>query len=597
MSNERLPINLPFYWSVIKQAYSDEAAFVDSANILLNDVLQAVIAELESLDPRTASTKNYSGVRLGRISTLSNYPSVIDDRDTEFLLNNGVLVKHYELVSGAYHWLGKYKRSAQGVVSTAKIADTFYNPTVSFQQDVDYTIDDDYFIFNEDVVAKVAYTESATLVAPSGKSYDIKTAVFIFFNTETGNGPLYRDFGCLVYNKDITSNELELAYRKKIVGLLLVNYKGSTFSALNAAINALFSLPITLYDGEVVSSIERVGSHVIVTTSNDRYTLDATIPLNEDLLIPGKRLPIYTPFHTVVSIDTTGEPTAIPEKLYRVNPYAGDSPASISDLYTPALDSNKVLASLLYDNLQVYDGVASSSADINNLLTQPFGHFRLVDPSLPILHYNYSIASGGGSDTFVGGDLLFKSVDGRVGRFRNLIYKGETATAPTDRQRGEYHVYKATSPINYTDFLGNPAVIAAGEYFVCDTFSQQLFKLTDIDVTIPIPFTYARAITFDFFSQISINREKTTSIAPYKVRLVSDAYYTSSFNRYIWDDLIRSSYFRVRITIPNGHVLFSDLSFLDDIIPVWALYNLDVVVKLSDTISTSNIADLAIVST
>ena len=609
----KLPVNTPFYWSVIKSSFDKESAFVSAGNLLLNDILESIIAEQDSIDPRTAGITSPVSMRFATIGRLKNVDveSELLDIDREYLIKNSILMKHYEDISGVPTFLGSFDLFCEDTRSISKITDRYYAPDTILINGIDYMCTTQQIRFDVDPITALLSAEESSITCPSSKSYEVTYGSYIFQQVEKKDGPLYRDFGTLVYHRDINDIETELEYRRKIVGLMLAYYHGSTLVAIEAAANTLLGLPVTLYDNEVIVSVAETIPTTVVRTDKETYVLDNTLPINREILQQGASLKAYTPFHQIVTIEKGVGPAVLPEKIFRVNPYGKLTTATAAEVFTAELhEGNMVPLHYKYTMLKSYAGTAVDSSALN-LVTTPRtpGDYVLVQPSAPgmsTITVTYLIEHGGDQKIYVEGDILYVDPTGfRWRRYRDLIYKGEVSTDLPDvvsypLHREEYHVFKvaaASSPIEYVDFDGATAYFAVGDYMVRDDFSEAFFPLGAIDITPPTPCDLTRQITFDFFQKdVGAVYKVFTDTVPITYKVLSDRVEIKEYNTYVWEKLIKESYLTVKIVIPAAGIhLVSDLSFLKEIMPLWAIYSIEYKLSLSDTISPEDFISDSIV--
>jgi len=596
-----VPVNTPFYWSVIKYAFDKEAAFVEAGNLLMNDILEGIIAEQASINPQLADITSPAAVRFVSVRRLVN----INDEDTllpvdrEYLIERNVLMKHYEPVGGFSTFLGSFDLFYEDTKYVSKVTDRYFAPEVLLIKDINYACFTDYMRFDVDPIESIKGAAHSDIVCPSGKTYSVLTGSFLFQGIEFKEGPLYRDYGTLVYYRDINDIEPEIEYRRKIVGLMLTYYHGTTKVALEASINTIIGLPITLYEGETIVSITPGPTHTEVRTDRETYILDNTIPFNNGILLLGATLPVYTPFHSVVTIEEGVPPATFSEHLVRINPYSPVSTTVSASVYTPTLNvTGEVPLHYKYAMLRNNVGTASVPSDLDlDATPHAAGDYLRVTPDTIVL--SYPIERGGDTQTYVKGDILYVAPDGtRWERYRNLIFKGDVTTLPTQTDyqlhREEYHVFHlplSATAITYLDFDGNTATFSPGDYFVRDDFSDSFFPLDSVYTTAPPPCADQKQITFDFFTRdIDSNYDVFTTTSPEKYKLLPDRVTIKEYNTYIWEDLIKNSHLKVIIRIPTAgiHVL-SDLSFIDDIMPLWALYTTEYILPITESIFPKNI--------
>ena len=569
MFKDGMPVNVPYFWSVIKHAYDQEAAFINSGNILLNDLLDSVADEIKTIDVREIGVTRDSVLRLGRLAILQDIDSEdgIPDIDRAYLIDNQVMLKYIDPILGFTGAFDYYNNNS--IDSVARITERYYNPEIVLLNDVDYICDVDTtsIRFSSSPIGTSYQKIPETLTGPSGAEYEIFRMTFFFHGVSRRDGPLYTDFGCLVYHRDKNSAEEVVDYRRKIVGLMNAFYHGATHTGIEAAVNTLFGLPVTLHNGEIIQKIDRTDpTLIVVVTDYETYVLDVTIPINEDILVMGGRLPVYTPFHTVIDIIEKTPPTTFSEHLVRVDPYVLHKdldPTTIPELYSPALDTTtKHPFNLKYPHLVNYIAEAHVTADIDPTITFPaVGDYYLIAPATGnYIEVKYEPHLGGMTEQYVVGDIVyFDERSGKFERYRNILYKGTVSPDTVEQKRGEYHAF-----------------VIGGSLKIRDDMTNTLFSIAEMYSARPPEYVSTDEITFDMFPYRRLEIENKWHEGG-KYYLTPDGVLVDAWNTVVWNELLRDIIITIRIKVPAGTTSeqVADTSFIDEIMPIWSVYDIE----------------------
>ena len=571
--SKTLPVNITYYWSVIKSVYGKEASFTRAANTMLNDLMTTLAQERFTIDQRTIPVTLSSMFRLMSISTLVHLDDedALSDADKVYLRDNRVITKHYDTSLG---FTGAFMYTPDAPVkSIATLADRFIEPDILYTKGVEYECDmeDGDIKFNINPVKSSPFKTQSVITPPEhGEDLEIETIVYVATQVDRKNGPLYTDYGCLVYHSDVKAGEQERQYRLKISSLFNLYYHGNTKSALNAAMNTLLGMPVTLYDGEVIQHITTEPTIYIVRTDRETYVLDRTIPINEALLAGGTRLPVFTPFHTLVEISEgmDNAPVSLTPSLYRVAPHAVHhlTPSSLAELFSGTLNlTTKHPFNWKYYNLKNDKGNATVVADLNPLTAAP-GDYWLVYPASNILTVPQPPAYGGGSITYVKGDIAYYSEEShRYEKYRSLDYEGSASPGTVPINYGTYHVFSTGGILSIRDYE-----------------TGELILWTDVHLDALPEYDSTQALTFDFFSEYESHAETNvfdTVTGDYKLQ--ADRSTILDYNAIVYERLISAVYTTITVTphVPVTTQVIEEIeNMIAEIIPHWTIYEVVFVV-------------------
>jgi hypothetical protein len=536
MSGIRVPVNVPYFWKMVKKATNEITGVVDAGNLCAQDIFNDLTQYYLNLNLSTAKVAHES---LFRVVELRWYPETetLSRERQEALIDAGFLVDHSKLtdyynqpiVFGAVPGFYKMKSDVQDV---QYLVDDLYNPVMTLQKDINFTIEPfNYLVLHEnpfEADVSLEYKEYF-YQAPWGEAIRIRSCRVLALSVKLGTSPVWENYGCLVYTRNIDVDiETEVEYRNKILGLFLMFYKGMTQTSLNAALNVILGLPITLSVDELVTStyIDGITGYRIVNTDKNVYSLDVAYPLNP-LIVPGKVLPEYTPLHGVVEIL---EAKDIEDKYYEVTddmPWLHNItlPTSLYDAPVNSVDF------LTTNRLKFYD--------VDNLSEVPVSE-RLcydtpgVEPKLVALS----------SLTFASGLLTLVS-----GTFDGW-----------------------TTP-----------VIPVGEYYLCHTTGDLYTVGTLLKGTImgnlEIPSPSGTLLMLDcnvtgqigtFLDGVNITNDGGTWTTNKLIPFVH------VYNYYIWKTYLRDTLFRIQLMVSGTMTIDDVLTLIDDVLPMWATYIVEV---------------------
>ena len=315
------PVNVPYYWKVVLRAPSDVSAFVNASNEAYEDLFYDITNFYYNANLGSAQAFRRHLVRMLTVKTLplETYAALPSDEYRKHFKDAGFLVPHNFVTASdpkyPSYLAGSYSQHDMNAETTGivSLTDSPDHPMVSFKEDIDFTVTEGAITFVTYPFAPVSgrtppyWQESYT--APWGDTYTVNVIRFLANEVALTESPLYDGFGGLVYNQAPTVDDDEAVYRNKILGLFLLFYRGATPHAVDACLNLLLGMPVTLHQNEVVFDIRPAyfpdGSpdpdHQEVRTDRESYIARTDIPLNEQVVI-GNTLPKFSPLNAAVEV-------------------------------------------------------------------------------------------------------------------------------------------------------------------------------------------------------------------------------------------------------------------------------------------------------